>query len=175
MSTSKIFLATTLLALAGCEQSAAPSTDWSGSIEALTTRVSTLEEQVRDLRFRQFSATLKPNTPGYSTLATDEAVFPVQLLDVKPSGNGSKAVIRVGNPMNATVTKLSVLLSWGKTNEKGEPVDEVEHEGRYTFDGQFSPGAWTSKEIPIPDLPPSKLGFVRLSGALVESLSLPVE
>jgi hypothetical protein len=136
-----------------------------------------LEDRVNDLESQRlsdqhFAAVLKPNEPGYSTLGTDEVALPVQLVRILPSANGSKAVVLVGNPLDATITKLTALLAWGQTNEKGELQDPSRTLTRYTFEGTFPAGQWTEKTIPLSDLPPSKIGYVRLSGAIVEAMSL---
>lgn len=174
----KAVMCISLLVLPACSQPTSAAPDQSETINALNQRVDVLEGEVERLREarlsdRRFSVTLKPNADGYSTLGADEGMFPMQLIDVKPSGNGSRAVIRIANPTNATILTLSSFLKWGQTNERGDPLEPIKFDGRYTFDGEFAAGKWTDKEIPIPDLPPSKLGYIELSGLMIERVSLP--
>ena len=165
-----------ILALTGCEQASIPA-DNSGTIALLGDRLEILNDKVRAieeqrLRDSRFAAILKPNTTGYTMLGTDETLLPVQLVRVEPSGNGTKAVLLIGNPLNVTITDLSAFLAWGETNAKGVEQDPVAELNRYTFKGTFAPGAWTEKTVPLADLPPARLGYVKLSGAIIGSMSL---
>ena len=165
-----------LLLLASCDE-APKQEDYSGLVDVMNIRVQTLEDKVRELEKdrltdQHFEAMLKPNETGYTMLGTDETMLPMELVRVIPSANGSKAVVLVGNPLNATITKLSALLKWGQTNDKGEPQEPVKELARYTFEGSFPPGQWTEKTIPLSDLPPAKVGYVRFSGAIIGSMSL---
>lgn len=172
----RVLLGVLSVVLSACGQVSKQAVD-SGTIALLGDRLEILDDKVRAmeadrLRDNRFAAVLKPNSPGYMMLGTDETMLPIELVRVEPSGNGTKAVLLIGNPLNATITDLSAFLAWGETNAKGEPQDPVNELSRYTFKGSFAPGQWTEKTVPLADLPPAKLGYVKLSGAIIKSMSL---
>ena len=104
-----------------------------------------------------------PGADGYSTVAFDLGVLTVQLTDVKPYANGSKVTLKFGNTLSCSINGLKATIEWGKVNHEGVPDNDNAKAKSMTFVQTLRGGAWTPIPMVLDGIPPSELGFVRVS------------
>jgi hypothetical protein len=141
-----------------------------------------LKSKVDDVRLKQSLrewteldekvAYLTPGSSGYSPLRLDVGTVTVDLASVREYANGSRVTLRFGNVTNATLTGVKAAVEWGTVDEKGSPKNEEAKSKEINFEKSLRPGAWTSVDIVLEEIPPSKLGFVRLHDVSNKSMSL---
>lgn len=98
---------------------------------------------------------LKPGDRGYYPISFEIGILTVSLVDIKPYVNGSKVILRFGNPLSATICGLKAKLGWiisGRAQTK-----EV------TFDKDLLPGAWTNMTVVLDEVPPKDFNFLEIS------------
>ena len=108
-------------------------------------------------------AFLTPGTDGYSTIDFDLGTLTVSLNDIKPYANGSKITLEFGNPLATTINGLNMTIDWGKVDEKGNAINENAKSKNITLKESLLPAKWTRVTIVLDSVPPSDLGFVRLT------------
>lgn len=108
-------------------------------------------------------AYLTPGSEGYSPVMFDLGSLVVQLADIKPYANGSKVVLKFGNPLAASIDGLKLKLEWGKVDPKGSPQNETVRSKDLVISKLIRSGAWTSVPVVLDGIPPGELGFVRVS------------
>lgn len=108
-------------------------------------------------------AYLTPGADGYSTIGFDLGVLTVQLSDVKPYANGSKVTLRFGNTLSSSINGLRATIEWGKVSDKGLPDFDNEKSKDMAFVETLRGGAWTPISVVLDGIPPTDLGFVRVS------------
>jgi len=142
-------------------------------VDALDNDLKALKQEVDSLKSdssaaeldRSFEtvAYLTPGSAGYWTIKTSVGSLAVSLDDVKPYANGSRVVLRFGNLTSATLDDVSVKLDWGSVDAKGTPQNDSAKSKEVTFTQSFRPGSWNAADVVLEGVPPSSLGFVRLS------------
>jgi hypothetical protein len=168
--------AAAVVALSACGVRSAPPSEMPSltkRIDELNTKVAALQKTVNDNESsRKFDdmlarfdrvAYLTPGSTGYSAVRMDLGYLTVAIDDIKPYANGSKVRLRFGNPFVATINGLKTKLEWGTVNKDGAADNENEKSRQITLTDPLLPGAWTHVEIVLDGVPPSNLGFVRLS------------
>src|SRR6266496_305209 len=108
-------------------------------------------------------AYLTPGAEGYSTVGFDLGVLTVKLDDVKPYANGSKVTLRFGNVLSSAIDGLTATIEWGRVNDKGVADNTSAKSREMIFNQTLQGGAWTSIPVVLEGLPPTELGFVRVS------------
>lgn len=147
-------------------------------LEALKIEVEDLKEKQSqddfDQLFEGFKeiAYLQPGDTGYSVIRYDLGTLTVELSDVKPYANGSKVILKFGNPLASTVRGLKAKVEWGPTNENGSPDNESARSKDFTFTESLRSGAWTNVSVVLEDVPPTELGFVRVMNVAHTGISL---
>lgn len=132
-----------------------------------------LKEQVLELRqkmnWKEVTedwdriAFLTPGDEGYSTVGFDLGTLTVQLTDVKPYANGSKVTLRFGNTLSSSITGLKLTVDWGRVKTAGGPDNDSQKSKEANFVQTIRAGAWTAVPIVLEGVPPTELGFVRVS------------
>ncbi len=107
-------------------------------------------------------AYLTPGDNGFSIVNAGIGNLTVQLSDVVPYANGSKVVLKFGNPYSASISGLKATLDWGQTGPDGMPINAAETTKDFTFPQTLRAGMWTSVPVILEGVPPSRLGFVRV-------------
>jgi hypothetical protein len=180
-------LASALITLPGCTDST-EANDLQTRVEALETETKALrdllnesKESIEDLEVDKWLrdsyevAFLKPSDQGYSLIKTNLGALTVQLSDVRTYANGSRVTLKFGNLGAATIDGVKAKIEWGRVNEKGIIVRESEKSRQISFDKSLRSGAWTSTSIILDGIPPSQLGFVRISEVKHEGIRLVVK
>ena len=130
--------------------------------KALTDRLQTLAFEVEFSDVDRF-AFLTPGDAGYSAVRFDLGVVTVKINDVKPYANGSKVTLQFGNLTAGRINGLKAKLDWGKVDDKGLPQNDRAKTREVNFGESLLPGAWTQSELVLEGIPPTELGFIRLS------------
>lgn len=174
-----LWLITLCLLLSACDQ-LSPNAALESQVRAIEAKLdkaeadlAALQAQVADLKQRrEFDdlvqdfdkiAYLTPGAEGYSTIGFDLGVLTVQLSDVKPYANGSKVTLRFGNTLSSSINGLRATIEWGKVNDKGVPDYDKAKSKEMAFVETLRGGAWTPISVVLDGIPPTDLGFVRVS------------
>lgn len=138
--------------------------------DALAARVEDLEKAQPTPR----DMDLKLGDSGFTIVDSDYGALTIQLIAVKPEGAGSRATLRIGNPLNTTITDPNLFAAWGKVNAKGQAQGS---EGYKTFvlSGDIPAGSWVSKSIVIDGMKPADLGYVRALSVSGGTIGLAVK
>lgn len=169
---SAVTLALGILTLSGCESSDLRVPELQSEIMALKNQVDDLKSQLaeqernhnREKLLASFDkiAYLTTGSEGYSVVSYDLGALTVQLADVKPYANGSKATLKFGNPLAATVTGLKLTIDWGKVDSNNLPDNSSNRSKELTLSQEIRSGAWSSVPIVLDGIPSNELGFVRV-------------
>jgi hypothetical protein len=170
--------------VAGCTN-AQPSNTSTAQIIELREELRVVKEELAQLKKSQEQddvnriikdfdkvAYLQAGDSGYSSVRYDLGVLTVQLADVEPYANGSRVVLRFGNPLFTAVNGLKAKIDWGHTNENGAPDNDSARSKDVTLNETLRPGAWTNARIVLEGVPPAQLGFVRLRDITHTGISL---
>mgnify|MGYP003382409292 CR=1 FL=1 len=147
-------------------------------IEALRAEIQSLKQSQSQLElkniFREIEniAYLSPGDDGYSTVRFDLGALTVQLSDVKPYANGSKAHLRFGNPLASSINGVKLKIEWGQMDDNGAVKSDTERGKEVSFAETFRSGAWTNVSVVLDGTPPSELGFVRVRNVSHSGISL---
>jgi Protein of unknown function (DUF3251) len=107
-------------------------------------------------------AYLSSGSSGYQILKTEIGNITVGLENIEPYANGSKVLLKFGNPTAAEIYQLSATIEWGAVDKDGYPDNENMKRKDVEFVESFRSGAWNSAEVILEGVPPSDLGFVRV-------------
>lgn len=150
---------------------------------SIKTRIENLETRTRETDNRlfgrmakdSFSAWLQPDDTGYSPLETPIGRITVQMTAVKPYADGSQIILRVGNPLGATVGQMKVDLEYGQLDKNQAPIESTTREvkGR-SIELNIAPATWHDVSVNLPGVTPSKLSYLSLSNAQSVTMAMPV-
>lgn len=155
-------------------------------VAALEKKVSVLEEKLsevekssNELSFKYLLSTefagvayLTPGSTGYSTVRYDLGVMTVAIQDIQPYANGSKVQLRFGNPLAAAINGLKVNIDWGEVDEKGVANNNTARTKEYELVEMMRPNAWTNTTVVLENIPPNKLGFIRVKNVTHKGIRL---
>lgn len=144
-------------------------------IQALRGEVSQLQADQavnESIQSSERVAFLQPGNDGYSLVMSDLGVLTVTIDDVQPYANGSRIVLKFGNPLATTINGLKAKLEWGRLTESGLPDPLSMKEKELTFSQSLPAGAWTSIPVVLEAVPPSSLGYVRVRQVAHTGISL---
>jgi len=108
-------------------------------------------------------AELRVGSEDYQLVRSDLGVLTVALVDVQPYANGSRVVLKFGNPLASTINGLKVNLGWGANGENARPDDESALSKDITFSQSIQSGAWTSVPVVLEGVPPASLDYIRVT------------
>ena len=129
-------------------------------IKALEDRIDRLEKSIG----QHDAVTLKPGMTGYSLLATDLGKVAVAIANVQPFANGSRISLDFGNPTSARLTGMKARIEWGANDSRGLPVVGGNVQSlAFTANEPLPAGSWRQYQIDLPNVPPTQLGWVRVS------------
>jgi hypothetical protein len=142
----------------------------------LTKLEATQQRQSFSLLELQFAspgvAYLQPGSTGYQPLQMELGRLTVAVRDVQPYANGSKVVLQFGNPLSATVDGIAFQIEWGQVDKAGMPNNDTAKKKEFSATETFLPGTWTATTVILDGVPPTELGFVRLSELKHRSIRL---
>jgi hypothetical protein len=161
-----------VLLLFGCDASDSRVAELQAEVTTLKDQVGALKAQVekqkQDHELEKLLASfeniafLTPGAEGYAVVTYDLGALTVQLADVKPYANGSKATLKFGNPLAATVTGLKLTIDWGRVDANNSPDNSKQKSKDLTLTQEIRSGAWSSVPIVLDGIPANELGFVRV-------------
>jgi len=144
-------------------------------LEAAETRHSQTSEQVLLLMMAAENAKqalLTPGDDGFYPVVSDIGLLTVALKDVKPYASGSKITLKIGNPHSATVTSITYVVEWGKATADGLIETSSSKTKEFNSIQPLKAGSWSTNEIVLDGIPPSDLGYVRVSHFQTSGISL---
>jgi hypothetical protein len=154
-----------LAVLAGCSQD--------NRVAPLEAKVALLEKQVEQLQFQlRFQseakdwdqiAYLTPGSDGYAVIKMDLGHLTVNLANIASYANGSKVSLTFGNLTSATIDGLKAKVEWGSVDEKGLPKNQEAKSREIKLTESLYSGAWNKTDVVLEGVPPTALGFVRVS------------
>jgi hypothetical protein len=169
-----------LCGLSACNQAKSGSDlDQFLKVNRIESDVGSLERRVAQLEHEKnkqppSNSTLMVGDSGFSVIDTAYGKVTVRLMSVKAEGAGSRVRIKLGNPLNATLTDIGIFTKWGAVNEKGEVIEPPLGEKYIKLEGDLPPGRWTERSFVIDGAKPDKLGYVRMDYLNAEGVSLLV-
>jgi hypothetical protein len=138
--------------------------------ELQSTQFDILSDRLADLNLA--SALVRPGDQGHSVIRTNYGNLTVQLVDVTPYADGSRATLRFGNPMSGTLTGMSASLYYGAVNEFGVIDPATSRTKTVSFTESFPGGRWTEVVTVLEGVPPTGLGAISLTSFSVEGITL---
>jgi len=94
------------------------------------------------------------------------------LEDVQPYANGSKVMLQFGNFTSGSFANVKAEIDWGSVDEKGNPSSTTQKTKDIELVKSLGPGAWTSEEMILENVPPAALGFVRIHDLTTDHIAL---
>jgi hypothetical protein len=176
----RLLLLAGLILVAGC--GAAPSSPQNARLNTAETKIATLEQEVKNLRDQlevqtmsrnlREMAFLTPAEEGYSVLETDIGSMTVALQNIRPYATGSRVTLQFGNATAATMLRASVRIEWGSVDANARPDLLKSKSKKLEISKRLLSGAWTNVEVVLEGVPPTALGFVRITEFEQTSISL---
>lgn len=108
------------------------------------------------------TAFLTTGETGYSNVRFDLGTLTVALENVTDFANGSKVVLRFGNPLSSDIEGLNLTIDYGEVGFDRKPIFETSKTKKVKFSDTLKPGSWTFVDTVLDGLPSSKLGYVRI-------------
>jgi len=108
--------------------------------------------------------TLKPGATGYSMIDSDMGRIAVAIANIEPYANGSRVTLDFGNPSAARLTGVKAKIEWGSNDAKGLPLAATNTQSMtFTAPEPLPPGSWKQFPVDLGGVPPTQLGWVRIS------------
>ncbi|WP_374990364.1 DUF3251 domain-containing protein [Sphingosinicella sp. LHD-64] len=149
--------------------------DLNSDVAILRREVAELRGQVSRLESESYrSAQLTPGSSGFVDIGSTIGTLTVSLQDVRPYANGSRVRLRSGNPTRATINRGELRITYGKTDQSGAPTGEPRTMTLALTD-ELEEGGWTAINVNLEGVPPSDLGYLRLTEIIATSISLRSE
>lgn len=127
-----------------------------------------IQQWINDLEKQAF---LQPTEQSYSQIRTNIGYVAVSIEDVSSYTNGSKVLINFGNPTGATLIDVSVKFEYGSMTEDGLPDDRVFTKDQ-KLDVNLPASGWITVPVMFADVPPSELGYIRVTSVEYQSISM---
>lgn len=129
-------------------------------LKALEDRTAKLEQAAAAHQ----AITLKPGATGYSMIQSDMGPIAVAIANIEPYANGSRVVLDFGNPTAARLSGLKAKIEWGSNDAKGLPMAATATQSTsFTAPEPLPPGSWKQYSVDLGGVPPTQLGWVRVS------------
>lgn len=139
----------------------------------LVSQVNRLEAKISDLEVNADSTRiLKRSDDGYSVIRTEFGAITLQIKSIAAEGAGSRVRLEIGNPTNATITKMMIFGHWGAVDKDGEPEGGAYSLKKPTITTRIPGGSWSEASFLIDGAKPADLGYLRITSALIASISL---
>lgn len=108
--------------------------------------------------------TLKPGATGYSMIDSDTGRIAVAIANIEPYANGSRVTLDFGNPTAARLSGVKAKIEWGSNDAKGLPMAATATQSTtFTAPEPLPAGSWKQFPIDLGGVPPTQLGWVRIS------------
>lgn len=129
-------------------------------LKALEDRVGKLEQAAAS---RQ-AVILKPGAAGYGLLESDMGRVAVTIANIEAYAGGSRVTLDFGNPSAARLSGMKARIEWGANDAKGLPMAPTAAQSlSFTAPEPLPPGSWKQYVVDLPGVPPTQLGWVRVS------------
>ena len=129
-------------------------------LKAIEDRIGKLEQAAAS---RQ-AVTLKPGASGYGLLESDMGPIAVTIANIEPYAGGSRLTLDFGNPTTARLSGMKARIEWGGNDAEGLPMTPTNAQSMsFTAPEPLPPGSWKQYGVDLPGVPPTQLGWVRVS------------
>jgi hypothetical protein len=115
---------------------------------------------------------LSPDDDSFEPLNVGIGMIAVSLDSLAMDPNGTLLHLRFGNPLSADLSRLSGTVSWGALDAAGNPEPVAGQSRNGLLVESITSGRWSVGRFLIPNLPPGRIGFVRIAEASVASIEL---
>jgi hypothetical protein len=160
--------------IAESETEATDTGDIERNISGIASNLSDLSERVSLLEAAQStdSATVKPGDNGkFNPVHTALGSITFSFVSASAFASGSRVRLRIGNPLNADIAKLSATILYGSLGADGSPAGQPRQLAWST--SEIMPaGSWHDITINLDGVPPQQLGYVTLNGVSADSVML---
>lgn len=165
-----LFMVASILGMAGCgdDSRVAALEKKVAELTEANKKIDSLEMQVRDIAVKQWLqswkeiAYLTPGSDGYSTVSFGLGALTMAIDDIQPFANGSKIILKIGNPLAAKINGLKAKVEWGEVDEKGNPKNDAAKSKEVVFSDELRSGAWTRINVVLEGVKAENLGFIRV-------------
>lgn len=171
----------TFLALAMCaacsEQPASPTGPtyaeaW--KLDIAETKITALEQAVARLE-PSMPPPFKLSDGGFSFIETATGGGAMQWVGSEDNGNGASLKIRLGNPSTATWNQYSIIGTYGKLGEDGEPTSDPAKVLSVDLDQPIPAGSWRTVSVQLDGARAQDVGYLRVRGLIISNIGLNVE
>lgn len=171
---NRILVCSLLMVLTACIDKSASvnQTELNEQVRSMEERLSTVESglvQVQgDLRFEKLIrnvnkiAFLKVGESEFLPIETYLGTITFNVEDIQPFANGSKVILVIGNPLNASLGKASFHVDYGTLDGQGEILEGTEKSKQVTVPNDINRGSWNKVPVVLDGLEASKLGYIRI-------------
>jgi hypothetical protein len=87
----------------------------------------------------------------------------VAIANVEPYANGSRVTLDFGNPTAARLSGVKAKIEWGSNDAKGLPMAVNSQSMTFTAPEPLPAGSWKQFPVDLAGVPPTSLGWVRIS------------
>jgi hypothetical protein len=135
-------------------------------------QINELYEMIRPLEDSSRAARLDARSKGFDLAMTPYGAFPVSIEDAKPHKDGIELIFKLGNALSATVSSVSMEISYGRELAKDlVESDPGEWSRRYNrtrkgsvkVSGDLASGRWTRVRVVLPEATPSDVERVDIT------------
>jgi hypothetical protein len=130
-----------------------------------------MAETLRTIGDDEDVAYLQTTAREFQIVKGELGYLTVNIEDISPYANGSRVVLKLGNPSSATLRELSATLEWGRIDAQGSPSGRV-YSKQQSFPDPLAGGTWRQYVVTLADVPPQELGYIRVKDVDLKSISL---
>lgn len=129
-----------------------------------------IERMLRGLDDMEKIAELRPGADGFSTIRSEYGTLTVSLEDVQPYANGSRVLLRFGNPLSASLSGMTASVEFGNVDAEGNTVPSKTKD--IAPSDTLSGGSWNDVQVVLDGIPPDRLGYVTVRHLRFSTISL---
>ncbi len=172
------FLMILFLPSCGQKEPSPTTRELEAKIDSLNSTVELLRSQVSQHSVENFFkkvekvAFLTVGTSEFQPIKTYIGTITVNIADIQPFANGSKATLVFGNPLYADLTKVKFQIDYGTLDKDSNIKEGSEKTKEVTVPQDIKGGSWNKVHVILEGLPTAELGYLRIHGFEAEQIRL---
>jgi hypothetical protein len=174
MRNSALAIAVVVLGFtAACQKQQGTSREYAEvwKLDAVEARITALEQRIGRLE-PSAEYPYKLSDSGFGFIETDTGGGTLQWTGARDNGNGVRLSLKFGNPSSASWNRYSIIGSFGKLQENGEPDESSSKPFSIESDQQIPAGAWKTVSVQLDGPKAENVGFLRVRSIIVSSVGL---